>query len=105
MPEIYRVDKFTVPEQARLDFWSNVRATHDVLRRQPGFLGDTLLEKHSGDGVFNAVTIVRWSDPSDLPGARHAVGEAHRARGFRPVDFFQRTGISADLANYIEVSG
>lgn len=102
MSVVYRVDKFVVPDHAREEFWANVRRTHAVLRDQPGFLDDVLLEKHSGPGRFNAVTIVRWSSPDDLPPARAAVERAHQAAGFRPAEFFERAGIDADLVNYVE---
>ncbi len=58
MPIVYRIDKFVVPEPAREEFWRHVRRTHEVLRRQAGFLDDALLEQQSGPGRFNAVTIV-----------------------------------------------
>jgi heme-degrading monooxygenase HmoA len=102
VPEISRVDKFRVPQEAREEFWVNVRRTHGVQREQEGFVDDVLLEKHSGDGVFDAVTIVRWAAASHLRAARRAVEEAHRARAFSPAAFFGRAGITADLANYVE---
>lgn len=102
MSAVYRVDKFVVPEQALEEFWSLVRRTHVVLREQPGFLHDVLLEQHSGPGRFNTVTIVKWSSVDDLATARTAVEQAHRDADFRPVEFFERTGIEPDLANYVE---
>lgn len=105
MPVIHRVDKFAVPEAARERFWDQVRRTHAVLRQQPGFLDDALLEQHSGPGRFNAVTIVRWSSEDALAGAKAAVEELHRADGFRPADFFREAGIDADVANYVDLSG
>lgn len=104
MPIVHRVDKFVVPEAARTEFWGQVRRTHAILREQPGFLGDVLLEQHSGPGRFNAVTIVRWSSPDDLPAAREAAEAGHRAVGFTPGDFFARSGIESDVANYVETS-
>lgn len=104
MTSIYRVDKFVVPEEALEEFWTNVRRTHAVLRDQPGFLNDVLLEKKSGSGRFNVVTIVQWSSTDDLAAARTAVEQAHRAANFRPDKFFDSAGIEADLANYVEES-
>ncbi|APX32028.1 antibiotic biosynthesis monooxygenase [Brachybacterium sp. P6-10-X1] len=101
MTVIYRVDKFVVPEQARDQFWTNVRWTHSVLRSQPGFLDDVLLEKQSGPGRFNIVTIVRWSSTDDLTAAGTAVEKAHHAAAFQPAEFFRSAGIEADLGNYI----
>lgn len=104
MSAVYRVDKFVVPDHAREEFWTHVRRTHEVLRDQPGFLDDVLLEQHSGPGRFNMVTIARWSSPDDLVAARTAVEHAHREADFRPAEFFERAGIEADLANYAEAS-
>ena len=57
---IFRVDKFVVPRSARDEFLSRVKVTHEVLRRQPGFVRDNLLEQFSGPGEFNIVTIAEW---------------------------------------------
>jgi heme-degrading monooxygenase HmoA len=59
MTAVYRIDKFVVPDEARDEFWTNVRRVHSVLRSQPGFLDDVLVEKHSGPGRFNVVTLVK----------------------------------------------
>ncbi|MCE3555717.1 antibiotic biosynthesis monooxygenase [Pseudonocardia sp. RS11V-5] len=98
MTEIFRVDRFRVPPAARDEFWRNVRRTHAVLRDQPGFVDDALLE--SGTDV---VTIVRWASADALPGARAAAQAAHEARGFDPVSFFATAGIEADLGTYTAV--
>jgi heme-degrading monooxygenase HmoA len=97
------VDKFVVPDQARVEFWANVRRTHAVLRTQPGFLADNLLEQSSGPGRFNVVTIVRWASAEDLAVARSAVERSHQEADFRPAEFFRQAGIEADLANYVDV--
>lgn len=104
MPAVYRVDKFTVPEDARSAFWTNVRRIHRVLRRQPGFLDDSLLELHSGTSRFNAVTIVKWSSEEDLVPAKEAVLASHRAADFDPSEFFEKAGIEADVATYVDAA-
>ncbi len=103
MTVVYRVDKFEVPDEARDEFWTQVRRTHAILKEQQGFLGDVLLEKHSGPGRVNVVTMVKWSSAEDMGPARSAVERAHRAADFEPAEFFVRAGIDADLANYVEV--
>jgi len=54
---IFRVDKFVVPEASRGEFLSRIRDTHALLRQQPGFVRDAILEQASGPGRFNIVTI------------------------------------------------
>jgi hypothetical protein len=56
--EIFGADKFVVPAHAREEFFMRVRATHEVLRTQAGFVRDAILEQASGPGEFNFVTIV-----------------------------------------------
>ncbi|MGE3285584.1 MAG: hypothetical protein AB7J32_05705 [Pseudonocardia sp.] len=97
MTAVYRVDTFVVPDDAREEFWGNVRRTHAVLREQAGFVDDVLLETPSAQGRFHAVTIVGWESAEHLPAARAAVATMHRARGFDAAAFFARAGIRADL--------
>lgn len=97
---VYRVDKFIVPAEARAEFIAKVRTTHDLLRRQPGFLQDFILEQESGPGEFNFVTLVEWAGPEYIAAARTAVQELHREMNFNPQELFARLGIKADLGNY-----
>ncbi len=48
----YRIDRFVVPDAARAEFIGRVRMTHAVLRQQPGFVRDALLE-HPGESPAN----------------------------------------------------
>ena len=96
----YRVDKFVVPEAARKEFLARVFQTHAVLRRQPGFVSDLLLELTSGPGEFNFVTVAEWESEDFVAGARAAVQAMHRSQNFDPQELFQRLGIEPDLGNY-----
>jgi heme-degrading monooxygenase HmoA len=101
MPQrIYRVDKFAVPAAAREEFLDKVRRTHALLRAQPGFLQDFVLEQSSGPGEFNLVTIVEWATQESVENARAAVASLHRGMNFDAKELFARTGIRADIANY-----
>jgi heme-degrading monooxygenase HmoA len=101
MPDkIYRVDKFVVPSSAREEFLVKVRRTHEVLKAQPGFLQDFVLEQSSGPGEFNFVTLVEWASQEAVENARAAVGALHRGMNFDAKELFARTGIKADVANY-----
>jgi heme-degrading monooxygenase HmoA len=83
---VYRVDKFVVPEPARAEFLSNVHKTHGLLQDQPGFVQDLILEKTSGEGTFNIVTVVAWDNTDAIAGARAAVRQTHERSGFDPQD-------------------
>lgn len=97
---IYRVDKFVVPEAARDEFLARIRETHELLRRQPGFIRDAILEQVAGPGKFNIVTIAEWQDQAAIDAARDAVRRAHAQRGFSPQETMKRLGIEADIADY-----
>jgi heme-degrading monooxygenase HmoA len=100
---IYRVDKFSVPRQAREEFLEKVRATHGLLRSQAGFVEDAILEQASGPGEFNFVTIVEWENAEAMEPARRAVAALHEQMNLDPREMFTRFGIRADLGNFKRV--
>lgn len=103
MPEkttIVRIDKFVVPQTARAEFLQKVRATHEILRRQPGFIRDALLEQVSGPGRFNIVTVAEWESQAAIDAARAVVMKAHAESRFSPQEMMARLGIEADIADY-----
>ncbi|WNZ26788.1 antibiotic biosynthesis monooxygenase [Leptolyngbya sp. NK1-12] len=97
---IYRVYKFVVPNQAREEFLTQVKKTHQLLKAQPGFIQDFLLEQPADTEEFNVITIVEWRDAKAIEDARAAVMTMHKNTGFNPQEMFARLGIKADLGNY-----
>lgn len=97
---IYRLDRFAVPAAARDEFLLNVRRTHEILRDQPGFIWDAILEQNADAGEFNFVTIAEWENENVIRAAKTAVAEAHRGAAFNPQEMFARLAIKADMANY-----
>ena len=97
---IYRVDKFVVPQAALEEFLKRVHDTHKILRRQPGFVRDALLEQVAGPGRFNIVTVAEWESQSAIDAARAVVAKAHAESGFNPQDTLARLGIEADIGTY-----
>jgi heme-degrading monooxygenase HmoA len=97
---VYRVDKFVVPHAARKEFLERARHTHALLKAQPGFLQDLILEQSSGPGEFNFVTVVEWASQEAVENARAAVMRLHRELNFSPQEAFARLDIKADIANY-----
>jgi heme-degrading monooxygenase HmoA len=100
---IYRVDRFSVPPQAREEFLEKVQATHGLLRSQAGFVEDAILEQASGPGEFNFVTIVEWENAEAMEPARRAVAALHEQMNLDPREMFTRLGIRADLGNFKRV--
>lgn len=107
MPEltpIYRVDKFIVPKNARDEFLSRIMETHRILRTQPGFLTDYILEQTDGPGKYNIVTVAEWKDQESIDAAKKTVQAEHAKNGFSPQQTMERLGVQADIANYTSVS-
>jgi heme-degrading monooxygenase HmoA len=98
--KIYRLDKFVVPTQAREEFLAKVIKTHELLKQQPGFIQDFLLEQPAASGEFNFVTLVEWQDARSVENARASVMAMHKSIGFNAQEMFARLGIKADLGNY-----
>jgi heme-degrading monooxygenase HmoA len=103
-PHIYRIDKFVVPAAARQEFLAKVRSTHQLLKAQPGFVRDVVLEQVEGPGRFNVVTMVEWQSQSAMDAAKAAVTAAHAKSGFNPQELLARLGIEADIANYTAIN-
>lgn len=101
--QVYRVDKFKVPESAWAEFIQKVRLTHAVLKTQPGFIQDFILEQTDGPGEFNFVTVVIWENAEVMGAARQAVTAKHQEIGFKPAELLERLGIKADVANYARI--
>ena len=102
---VFRVDKFVVPHGARDEFLQRVRATHEILRKQPGFIQDQLLEQVAGPGRYNIVTIAQWQSQAAIDAAKAVVMEAHKAKGFNAQETMQRLGIEGDIGNYQPIGG
>lgn len=97
---VFRIDSFIVPEPARSEFLQRVTATHQVLRRQKGFVFDRIVERSLGDGTSRLITIVEWDGADAIAGAVRAVRQAHAGDAFTAADFIADNGIVADIAMY-----
>ena len=100
---VFRVDKFVVPAEARDEILGKVRMTHELLRRQDGFVRDFVLEQFSGPGEFNIVTMVEWESQEAVDRVVPIVKAAHERIAFSPQDTIARLGVKADIANYQRV--
>jgi heme-degrading monooxygenase HmoA len=96
----YRIDRFVVPDAARAEFLRRVHMTHAVLRQQPGFIRDALLEQPGGPGQSIVLTIAEWRNLAVTEGARAAVAALHNRENFNPQDLMARLGIKAEMGNY-----
>lgn len=97
---IYRIDVFTVPEQARATFLERAGATQALLRKQPGLIGEQAFERHGGPGRFNFVTVAVWADQAAIDQAAKEVAAMHVATAFDRQAFIAANGITAEIATF-----
>jgi hypothetical protein len=99
----YRLDRFVVPSAVRAEFLEIIAATHAVLKVQPGFEQDFIIEQHLPDQKVAIATLVEWRDESCTVNARTAVADLHRRIGFDKQQFLARNGIIAEFGAYTPV--
>lgn len=97
---VYRLDRFVVPRDARDEFLMRVGQTHEILRRQAGFVRDVLLERPGEDGATVVVTMVEWDSQEALDRVVPTVRAEHWNMGFNPKETIERLGIAAEPGIY-----
>ncbi len=97
---VYRINRFSVPASARSDFIDLLAHTHDVLRAQPGFIDETILELRSGSDEFNLVTIVKFEGEDALQPAISAIAAADAEAGIDRRALSREWGVEAQIAFY-----
>ena len=101
--EVFRVDRFKVPEAARAEFTQRAHASHERLRMLPGLVEEHLLESPGEDGTTNVVTIVVWKDAAAFDAAKAIMQQHYREIGYDPGAALNSLGIEAQMAAYTEL--
>jgi len=97
---IFRINRFTVPAASRTEFMALMGDTLGVIRRQPGFVRDVVLENATGLGASSLMTLIEFAHQSVLPGVIEALAADDRAHGLdRPAEL-DRLGIRAENGLY-----
>ncbi len=96
---IYRVNRFQVPCTARGEFLEQIKNMNALLRQQPGFIQELLLEQEDAQG-FSFVAITEWRDSQATEEARAAVLAQQQKTGFNAQAMLSRLGIRAEFASY-----
>lgn len=102
--KVYRLDKFTIPNNAREEFLNKIKEINLVLKSQPGFVQDFLLELSLNEKEFNLVTLVEWENAECIEGARSAVMALHETSKFNPQETMARLGIRAEMGTYKSIN-
>ncbi|MCO1653666.1 hypothetical protein [Pseudonocardia humida] len=98
--ELFRIDRFDVPDPAFDEFLTSLQPTHDLLRELPGCGQNVLLEGPRENGSTRLLTLVTWTDDAAIAAAQRAVRRLHEATGFSPARTVARLGVTADLGLY-----
>jgi heme oxygenase (mycobilin-producing) len=70
---LFRLDNFSVPDEARQEFEQAMRRNLAFIATLPGFLGHVAFEKAGGPTIFNVATIAVWESRQALEAAGAAV--------------------------------
>lgn len=100
---LYRIDKFIVPESAKEEFLSRLHASQRFLRTIPGFVRDFALEQDAGAGFRHYVTLAEWTDAAAIDVATAAIHGWYAASQFDPQEMCDRLGIRVERGNYFPV--
>ncbi|HZH17830.1 MAG TPA: antibiotic biosynthesis monooxygenase family protein [Archangium sp.] len=96
----FRIDNFSVPDEAREEFEDTMRRNLTFLQGLPGFRGHVVFEKTGGPTTFNIVTIAVWESKEALDKAGEQVRAYYKAIGFDMPARLARWGVRAELGNF-----
>ena len=101
----FRIDNFTVPDEARKEFEDAMRRNLTFLQGLPGFRGHVAFEKTGGLTTFNIVTIAVWESREALDKAGEQVRAYYKTIGLDMPAMLARWGGRAELGNFNALRG
>ncbi|OWZ94773.1 hypothetical protein B9J07_03965 [Sinorhizobium sp. LM21] len=102
---LYRINKYTVPAEARPQFVELVDKTLAVIRNQDGYVKDLFLEQHAGPGQFDFITMIEFANADVAPKVAAALVEFDRQLGLDREALMKMLGIRTDFASYRAFGG
>ena len=102
---LYRINKYTVPLEARQQFVELVDKTLAVIRKQDGYVKDLFLEQHAGPGQFDFITLIEFASADVAPKVAAALIEFDRQLGLDREALMKMLGIRTDFASYRAFGG
>lgn len=100
---VVRVNRFSVPEEARPQFMELIERTHRVMREQPGFIDDMVLEQQAG-GLLSLVTIIQFEGEHVLQPIIAAVARSDREAGIDRQALSRELGVEANVGFYAPIT-
>ncbi|HEV7318528.1 MAG TPA: antibiotic biosynthesis monooxygenase [Ensifer sp.] len=102
---LYRINKYTVPLEARQQFVELVDKTLAVIRKQDGYVKDLFLEQHAGPGQFDFITMIEFASADVAPKVAAALVDYDRQLGLDREALMKTLGIRTDFASYRAFGG
>lgn len=97
---LFRLDRFHVPAQAMPAFIERLRHTQQALDTMPGCKQNLVLQQEAGQGEYNVITLVEWSDAEAFAAAKAAMRDMYEEAGFDPGAFMRELNVTADMGVY-----
>jgi antibiotic biosynthesis monooxygenase (ABM) superfamily enzyme len=101
---VVRVNRFSVPEEARPQFMALLERTHRVMRVQPGFVDDMILEQQAGAGILSLITIIRFEGEHVLQPIIAAVARSDREAGIDRQALSRELGVESNVGFYAPIT-
>lgn len=96
------IDKFLIPEIAKLEFIERVNINRNFIKELAGFIEDSAYERTDEHGNLIYITIAVWENEDALKKAKEAVQAEYKKHGFNPAEMFERLNITMDRGSYKE---
>jgi heme-degrading monooxygenase HmoA len=96
----FRIDNFSVPEEARAEFEQAMHRNLAFLETLPGFRGHLMFEKTDGPTAFNVATIAVWQSREAIEAAGAKVRAYYESIGFDAAALLSRLGIKGEMGNF-----
>lgn len=100
---VVRVNRFSLPEEARPEFMELLERTHRVMREQPGFIDDMILEQQAGADILSLITIIQFEGEHVLQPIIAAVARSDREAGIDRQALSRELGVEASVGFYAPI--
>lgn len=100
---VVRVNRFSLPEEARPEFMELLERTHRVMREQPGFIDDMILEQQAGADILSLITIIQFEGEHVLQPIIAAVARSDREAGIDRQALSRELGVETNVGFYAPI--
>ncbi len=97
------IDRFTVPANAKQEFFERMKYNRDFIKTMPGFIEDNAYEAVEDNGNLTIVTVAVWENNDAVNKAKEAVQAEYNRTGFNMPEFLKRLNISIERGVYNKI--